>query len=129
MRGMNRIRHAYREMVPGVEPYFSTPFHDDARSVLAAYGDVTPSSWILANVVHGLTTTIGMIATINAMLIGALVAIVAMGFGVSIATALLVGFVAFLIGVAALARIGMRTAFAQQERVTARFPAPPDDVG
>lgn len=36
--GMNRIRHAYREMVPGVEPYFVTPFHDDARSVLSAYG-------------------------------------------------------------------------------------------
>ena len=22
VRGMNRIRHAYREMVPGLEPYF-----------------------------------------------------------------------------------------------------------
>lgn len=126
VRGMNRIRHAYREMVPGIEPYFSTPFHDDARSVLAAYGDVTPSSFILANFVHGLTTTHGMIGTINSMLIGALVAIVAMGLGVGVETALVVGFVAFLIGFAALAWMGKSTAFAQHGRIAARFPSPED---
>lgn len=31
VRGMNRIRHAYREMVPGIELYFTSGFHDDAR--------------------------------------------------------------------------------------------------
>ncbi len=37
VRGMNRIRHAYREMVPGLEPYFVSGFHDDARGVMATY--------------------------------------------------------------------------------------------
>ncbi len=82
----------------------------------------------MPTVVHGLTTTHGMIGTINAMLIGALVAIVAMGLGVGVETALVVGFVAFLIGFAALAWMGKRTAFAQQDRIAARFPAPPEDA-
>ena len=41
VRGMNRIRHAYREMVPGLEPYFVSGFHDDAYGVLATYGYAT----------------------------------------------------------------------------------------
>ncbi len=35
---MNRIRHAYLEMVPGLAPYFSTSRYDDAIGVLEVYG-------------------------------------------------------------------------------------------
>ena len=54
VRGMNRIRHAYREMVPGLEPYFVTGFHDDAAGVLQTYGlDARPG--MVSNILHGLT--------------------------------------------------------------------------
>ena len=32
VQGMNRLRHAYHEMVPGLDRYFVSPHHDDAAS-------------------------------------------------------------------------------------------------
>lgn len=124
IRGMNRIRHAYREMVPGLEPYFVASFHDDARGVLATYGDITANGSTMANVVHGLTTTIGMVATVVAMLVGAFAALVAIGLGGGVEVALLSAVVGFLVGTAILAIIGMRSAIALQGRVESRFPTP-----
>jgi hypothetical protein len=31
--GMNRLRHAYLELAPELEPYFVTGYHDDDASV------------------------------------------------------------------------------------------------
>jgi hypothetical protein len=39
--GMNRLRHAYLELAPELEPYFVTTHHDDEASVMVSYG---PSS-------------------------------------------------------------------------------------
>jgi hypothetical protein len=124
VRGMNRIRHAYREMVPGLEPYFVTSFHDDARGVLAAYGNVTSSGTALSNIVHGLTTMIGMVATVVAMIVGALAALVVVGVGLGVELALLAAVAGFLIGTAIFAVVGMRTAMAYQGNMESRFPTP-----
>ena len=124
IRGMNRIRHAYREMVPGLEPYFVTGFHDDARGVLAAYGDVSAPDTALSNIVHGLTTIIGMVATIVAMIVGALVALVAVGLGAGGDVALVGAVTGFLLGTAVFAMVGMRTALAYQRGMDSRFPTP-----
>jgi hypothetical protein len=124
VRGVNRIRHAYRKMVPGLEPYFVSSFHDDERGVLAAYGDITPSQGMLANIVHGLTTMIGMVATVVAMIVGALAALVAVGVGLGAEVALLSAVVGFLVGTAIFAYVGMRTAIDSQARVESRFPTP-----
>jgi hypothetical protein len=124
VRGMNRIRHAYREMVPGLEPYFVSSFHDDARGVLGAYGDITASRSVLANVFHGLTTMIGMVATVVAMIVGALAALVTVGAGLGGEVALLAAVAGFLIGTAIFAVVGMRTALSFQAGVESRFPTP-----
>ena len=124
VRGMNRIRHAYREMVPGLEPYFVTSFHDDARGVLAAYGTITASDTVLANIAHGLTTMVGMVATVVAMIVGALAALVVVGLGAGVEVALLAAVVGFLIGTAIFAVAGMRGALAYQENIDSRFPTP-----
>ncbi len=124
VRGMNRIRHAYLEMVPGLEPYYITGFHDDARGVLATYGfDVRPGP--VGNLSHGLTTTIGMVGTIDAMILGALSALVALALGGGLEEALLLGGVGFAIGFAGLAAVGTRSALTRQARVESRFPTPP----
>ena len=128
IRGMNRIRHAYREMVPGIEPYFVSGFHDDAIGVLATYGDSRGSSRVLPNIVHGLTTTVGMLGTIDAMIVGALSALVTVGLGAGAEVAIAVaiaGFVAFFI---ILALTFMRAAMRQQARAESRFPTP-DNFG
>lgn len=124
VRGMNRIRHAYREMVPGLEPYFVTSFHDDARGVLAAYGAVTASDTVLSNMVHGLTTMIGMVATVVAMIAGALAALMVVGAGLGVELALFAAVAGFLIGTAIFAVVGMRTALANQRNSESRFPTP-----
>ena len=124
VRGMNRIRHAYREMVPGLEPYFVSSFHDDARGVLVAYGDITANQSTVANVIHGLTTMIGMVATVVAMIVGALAALVVVGLGLGAEVALLAAVVGFLVGTATFAVVGMRTAMAYQANVETRFPTP-----
>ncbi len=34
---MNRLRHAYLQIAPGVEPCFTTGHHDDERGLAAGY--------------------------------------------------------------------------------------------
>ena len=128
VRGMNCIRHAYREMVPGIEPYFVSGFHDDMRGVIAAYSNVTGRDSALGNIVHGITTTVGMVATIDTMLFGALCGLIALGLGAGVTGAVASAVVAFLVGFAVFAVIGTHTAFRQITRVEARFPSPPDDA-
>ncbi len=126
VRGMNRIRHAYREMVPGLEPYFVSGFHDDARGVLATYGEITQSASVVRNVLHGLTTTIAMVAIIDLILLGAVLAIIAIGLGAGLEVALPLAALGFLLGFILFAVIGMRTTVGQQARAESRFPSPPE---
>jgi hypothetical protein len=123
VRGMNRIRNAYREMVPGLEPYFVSGFHDDARGVLATYGFVRRTG-IPSNILHGLTTTIGMVATIDAMILGALCALVAVALGTGVGIAVALAIVGFMVGFSVFAFVGMRAAMRQQVRAESRFPTP-----
>jgi hypothetical protein len=124
IQGMNRLRHAYHEMTPGLEPYFITSGFDDFDSVLQHYGPTRPSA--LAGILHGLTTMPGMIGVISA----------AVGAGLSAVTALLVSHHA---GLAAAAAVGgfvivfalvtvslMRGVTAFGTRMTVRFPKPND---
>lgn len=121
VRGMNRIRHAYREMVPGLEPYFVSGFHDDAYGVLSTYGYATDGG-LLADIVHGLTTIIGMIGTIVAVVFAALCGLIATAMGASLGPALVAAIVGFLLAFALFMLIGNRLAFRGQERVESRFP-------
>lgn len=127
VRGMNRIRHAYREMVPGLEPYFVSGFHDDAHGVLSTYGYANHGGQ-LAKAVHGLTTIIGMIGTIVSLVVAALCGLFATGLGAPLAPSLIVAVVGFGLAFGLLAMIGMRFAFQAQEHVEARFPTPSEPV-
>jgi hypothetical protein len=127
LRGMNRIRHAYREMVPGIEPYFVSGFHDDARGVLAAYGDVRTVGGLGA-FVHGLSTTVGMIGTIDAMIFGALCGLTGVGLGTGAAAAVAVAVAGFVLAVIVVAAVGQRSAMRNQANAESRFPTPPDRV-
>ncbi len=126
---MNRIRHGYLEMVPGVEPYFITSSHDDAKGVLASYGEVATRHSLIGNIAHGLTTTIGMIATIDAMILGALAALAAIGLGAPPEVSLAAGLVGFVVGFLVFSVFGMRWALRGEEDLESRFPTPPDGSG
>lgn len=125
VRGMNRIRHAYVEMVPGLEPYLVAGIHDDAIGVLSAYGP-TPAErpGPVSMIVHGITTTGGMVGAINALVAGGLGAVVTLGLGLPISIGLATAAVAFVTVLGAGFRFGQRAAIGRQDRAHAMFPTP-----
>lgn len=69
--GMNRIRHAYLEARPGLEPYFSSGWTDDEAGIARTFGmtkDPTPANTF----VHQFVTTPGMVAVIDGALAAAI---------------------------------------------------------
>jgi hypothetical protein len=90
VQGMNRIRHAYIEMVPELAPYFVTSHYDDVAGVMVSVGappavasrvgQPTLSSMI-GGLLHGFVTAMGMIMVINCVLAGVTVALVAVAPG------------------------------------------------
>jgi hypothetical protein len=122
VRGMNRIRHAYREMVPGLEPYFVAGFHDDLSAILSSYGFGRPGP--VGQLAHGVATTPGMVGTIDAVLGGALAAVIALGLSWPIWTVLLGAAVCFLAVLMLAFAFGMRTALVREGAIAARFPTP-----
>jgi hypothetical protein len=92
--GMNRLRHAYLEAAPELRPYFVTGWTDDEAGIMTTFG-ARPGPGSFA---HEFVTTPGLIATVDAVLAGTVVAIVALqiGFGPGIS-----------IGVAVASGLGM----------------------
>ena len=91
---MNRLRHAYLEIEPGLERYLSTGHHDDEQGVIASYLLDRPSrQWLW---VHFLVNTPTIVATVDAALAAAIVVLVLQVAEASRATAVAGGGLAFL---------------------------------
>jgi hypothetical protein len=125
MQGMNRLRHAYIEMVPSLEPYFTTSPHDDLPGVLAIYGASPEQPSFLSNFAHGLTTTPGMVGTITAAVGGAFAAAFVLLLGSSPIVGIVVGLLAFAILTALVWRAALRQFQAIERTLEVRFPPPP----
>jgi hypothetical protein len=128
--GMNRIRHAYLEIVPELEPYFITSRYDDMLGVLSTYGEPTgehPSFFL--GFLHGLTTTDGMVSTITTVVAGILGGIVALLVGAAPGLAIGVGFVSFAVLFLVLSRAGWRNFARFGAQLGPRFPTPPRSPG
>lgn len=100
LQGMNRLRHAYHEMVPGLERYFVSSHYDDINSVLSFYGPAAGGP--IRSLLHGLTTTPGMIGVICSAVAGALGAVIALLLTHEPGTAALIGAAAFVVVFVAL---------------------------
>lgn len=66
--GMNRIRHAYLEIEPGLAPYFVTSRHDDWPGQVVSIMGMRPIPSRIPESLHAFVTMAGMIGTILAML-------------------------------------------------------------
>jgi hypothetical protein len=93
VKGMNRLRRAYLEIDPGLEPYFVTGWTEDPAGILRTYGapNTDPSA------LHGLITTPAMIAFVNAMLAAVLAGLVLGQIGMSMVPAAVGGIGAFVL--------------------------------
>ena len=82
----------------------------------------------MVDLAHGIATTPGMISTIVAMILGALFALVAIGFGAGDDQAIVIGVAGFLLGFTGLAIVGNRAVMAYQTSIESNFPSPmPED--
>jgi hypothetical protein len=87
IQGMTLLRRAYLEMVPELEPYVVTGLEADADRLPLGHG--LPQR--LRNVGSSLTTTSGVVATLNSALVGSLIADVATLFGARLVVAAVAG--------------------------------------
>jgi len=99
---MNRLRHAYLEISPGLEPYFVTGHHDDEQGLYETYGPGTGSRFYLI----GETST--LVAMINAALAGVVVGLVANAAGTGSELSLFIGAVVTTVLVVSLVNTSRR---------------------
>jgi hypothetical protein len=129
LHAMNRVRHAYHEMVPGLDHYFVTGRSDDITGVFGVYGTQIVSR-SLQSIAHGFTTVAGMLGVINAALGGVLAATLVLIFAGSDATAVAIGLLTFVVGLVLGVAWGVRSIAATATSLDVRFPTPPaDDAG
>jgi hypothetical protein len=82
LRAMNRIRHAYVDLVPGLDRYLTTSTHDDAAGLMHTYALGRPRLTAL----HIIGSTGFFLMVVNALVAGTLGALVtdAAGGGTSL---------------------------------------------
>jgi hypothetical protein len=119
--GMNRIRGAYLEIAPDLEPYFVMGVHDDPAGIgiTMAIPSGRPT-WV-----HLISSTPFLVITLNGVVAGAIAALVLVRFVAAPAAAVVVGAilvaVVVLFGEMAVARRSIETG---QRSVRPLFPTP-----
>jgi hypothetical protein len=103
LSGLNRLRHAYLEIAPGLEPYFVTGHHDDEQGLYETYG---PGIGSRSYRLIGETST--LVAVINAALAGVVVGLVANAAGAGSELSLFIGAVVTTVLVVSLVNTSRR---------------------
>lgn len=117
--GMNRLRHAYLEIAPELEPYFVTSHYDDEEGVLETLGPaarVRPSRF--------LSSTPVVVGLIDAVLAGILAGLVARVADAGVAPSIALGAVVGLAAVAVIVMTGVRGVVRARGLLDPRFPRP-----
>lgn len=115
--GMNRLRHAYLELAPELEPYFVTEHHDDEGSIMASYG--FGAHLRLSRVLAG---TPNLVGAINVAVAGVFAALVAVTLGVPDTIAVALGIVTGLAMATGLGILAWRSISSRHAAHRPRFP-------
>jgi hypothetical protein len=124
VQGLNRLRHAYLELAPELEPYFVTSRYDDDAGVLRstlARPRVTPQ-------IQGFVAIPGVVAVLDCVVAGATAAIAALGLDLGTGASLAVGVAAFGVTLLIFVVYAVRTVAAYQRSRVVRFPTPPTET-
>ena len=124
LSGLNRLRHAYLEIAPGLEPYFVTGHHDDEQGLYETYGPGTGSRFYR---LIGETST--LVAVINAALAGVVVGLVANAAGAGSELSLFIGAVATTVLVVSLVNTSRRLIERGRRSLRPRFARQVETVG
>lgn len=118
VQGMNRIRHAYLEIAPELEPYFVTSSHDDQRGVLT-------SAMAMQEIprFQRFVAAPGVVAVLDSVVAGAIAGIAGLAADAGTALTLGLGAAAFVVSFAAFAAVAARSIAASRRMILVRFPS------
>lgn len=122
--GMNRIRHAYLEMHPELEPNFITSPYDDLRGAFRTLGVEPANAPLLGAVSHVFWTLPGMLGVVVASVGAAIAGLAATGFGAPAYAMLLIGVLAFVATQGLVFWLGRRSYRGYGATLESRFPTP-----
>ena len=125
VQGMNRIRHAYLELAPELEPYFVTSRYDDRAGLLQSAVTRARSTAVPQQFV----SSPGVVATLDSVVAGAAAGVAGLGLGLGAGVSLALGAVGFLLSVAGFAVWATRTIGSWSAQLDARFPTPDPGEG
>src|SRR5438132_6101427 len=123
--GMNRLRNAYLELYPDLEPHFVTSPYDDLPGALQTLGIDATGADRLGSLFHGLQTLPGMLSLIVASVAGALGGLIALGFGGDPVVVVIAGIISFAVLWVLTAVWGRRSVRRLDPQLQPRFPSPP----
>lgn len=116
--GMNRLRRAYLELMPDLDRFLVTAYHDDEAGVLHTY-----SFRDRVGVIHLLSGSHVIVGGIDAVLCGVFATIVCQALGAPIAVQVAVGLTVALGAAAALGGMLLRRVNQVRRTYHPRFPA------
>lgn len=122
--GMNRLRRAYLDLHPELEPYFITGTHDDLPGALQTIGYRVATTRKVGSVFHALQVLPGMLSVIVASVVGAIGALAALAFGVPSWGVVGAGAAGFVIAMVWLTSWGRRGLHRPDPSLEPRFPSP-----
>jgi hypothetical protein len=117
--GMNRIRSAYLELAPDLEPYFVMGSTDDLEGIQLTMANPPGRSTVAAII----AATPWLVTVLDSLLVGAIGSLASMQLGASAVLAVLVGVVMFLVAMAAHAWYARREIRRLMREHRPRFPA------
>jgi hypothetical protein len=121
--GMNRIRGGYLQIAPELEPFFVMGVHDDPAGIRITMA-IPPGT---PTFLHLIAATPFLVMVLNAVLAGAIGALIVVRFVNAEAVIALIAAVACAaVAVAVEIRVGTRNIRRGQREVRSLFPTPPD---
>jgi hypothetical protein len=130
VQGMNRIRHAYLEMAPGLAPYFVSSDRDDLAGILMTYEGPAREDMMAGRVpfeglVHGFSTNTGMVGVVVSLVGASLAGVAVAQVGASMVGIVAVGAVVFVLLLVAMLRLAVMSMTTFSNSTLARFPSDP----
>ncbi len=112
VQGMNRLRRAYLELDPGIEPYLISGWTEDLAGVMRTYGSTLGPQGLREGFTHGLVTTPAMIGFVDCAVAAVLVGLVVAQVGAGMELAAVSAALGFVVTFAVLALYSGRKAMA-----------------
>jgi hypothetical protein len=123
-QGMNRIRNAYLELEPELEPYFVTSRYDDDLGILRS--SIAMNDWPPRT--QAFVAAPGVVAVMSSVVAGAAAGIAAIGLDLGTAVALLLGGIFFVASLGGFAVWAQRRIARSRTELDVLFPTPTDDA-